>query len=349
MATRNKTASNSNSVAETKEGSHDFKITNYSFQKTSKIRSGTFTIGGYSWAIQLTTDLSMLSLHLVCEQKITCVKVRVIVSILDKRGNPSKYGFKIGPCLFKSDKEFSQKNFVTSTDLEKSECLVNDSFTIRCDLAVLKASYLIETKSCHNIVVPPAELLMHIGNLLESGEASDVTFKVDGGIFQAHKLVLAARSPIFKAELLGSMKEARSGTIVIEDMKAPVFKAMLHFIYWDSLSEIELQGGGDAKQDSVFLTEHLLVAADRYGLDRLRLLCEEKLCNCLDRENVINILILAEQHNCSQLKEVCLQFLARPEVIQDVFTSDGFQDLIKRYPLILKELLIQKRKKVSEC
>ncbi|KAJ1697503.1 hypothetical protein LUZ63_006015 [Rhynchospora breviuscula] len=128
-------------------------------------------------------------------------------------------------------------------------------------------------------------------------------------------------------------------------MKAPVFKAMLHFIYWDSLSQCEPQGGGDAKRDSVFLTEHLLVAANRYGLDRLRLLCEEKLCNFLDRENVINILILAEQHNCSQLKEVCLQFLARPKVIQDVFISDGFQDLIKSCPSILKELLIQKKKK----
>ncbi|KAJ3697923.1 hypothetical protein LUZ61_001628 [Rhynchospora tenuis] len=330
MDTKDKTSSNS--VAETDEGTHDFKITNYSFQKTMKIRSGTFTIGGYSWSIQLTTNaFDLVSIHIMSEQRITGVKARLSVSILDKKGNPSKYGFKIGPCIIKSDKEFNQEKFVNGREL--SECLLNDSFTVRCNLAV----------------VPPAELQMHLGNLLDSGEASDVTFKVDGEIFHAHRLVLAARSPIFKAELLGPMKEAGSGSIIIEDMKAPVFKAMLRFIYRDSLSESELQGGGAAKQDSVFLAQHLLVAADRYGLDRLRLLCEDKLCRCMDRENVTNILILAEQHSCFQLKEACLQFLARPEVIQDVFISDGFQDLIKSNPSILKELLIQKRRKVSQC
>ncbi|KAJ1697505.1 hypothetical protein LUZ63_006017 [Rhynchospora breviuscula] len=240
----------------------------------------------------------------------------------------------------------NRSKFFSCKELEQSACLVNDSLTIRCNLTVIKTTYLQQTKPFHCIVMLPAELQMHLGNLLDSGEGLDVTFEVDGEMFHAHRLVLAARSPIFKAELLGLMKEARIRSIVIEDMKAPVFKAMLHFIYRDSFSECELQGDGDSKQDSVFLAEHLLVAADRYGLDRLRLLCEEKLCNSLDIENVSTILVLAELLNCSQLKDACLEFLGQPEVLHAVVVSDGFQDLIKSCPLILKELPIHKRRKV---
>ncbi|KAJ1697504.1 hypothetical protein LUZ63_006016 [Rhynchospora breviuscula] len=289
----------------------------------------------------------MLSLHLMPAQRAISMGViaRLIVSILDKKGNLSKHGFKIGPIIIKTTESFGEKKFVSCKELEQSAC---DSLTIRCNLTVLKTTYLQETNPCSSIVVPPTELQMHLSNLLESGEASNLTFKVDGSIFHAHRAVLVARSPIFKAELLGPVKEARTGSIVIEDMKAPVFKAMLHFIYRDSLSECEQQRGSDAKQDSVFGAEHLLVAAGRYGLDRLRLLCEEKLRNCVDTKNVTAILILAEQHNCCQLKEACLEFLARPEVLSAVVTSDGFQDLIKSYPLILKELKIHKEKKVGQ-
>jgi speckle-type POZ protein len=45
----------------------------------------------------------------------------------------------------------------------------------------------------------------HFGMLMESGEGMDVVFKINGEIFQAHKFMLAARSPIFKAQLFGPM------------------------------------------------------------------------------------------------------------------------------------------------
>lgn len=90
----------------------------------------------------------------------------------------------------------------------------------------------------------------------------------------------------------------------------------------------------------------MLVAADRYGLDMLRLLCEDKLCNSIDIENVTTILVLAEQHNFSQLKGACLKLLASPEVLLAVVTTVGFQYLIKTCPWILKELPIQKKRKM---
>ncbi|MQL73791.1 hypothetical protein Taro_006187 [Colocasia esculenta] len=60
--------------------------------------------------------------------------------------------------------------------------------------------------------------------LLESGKAADVSFEVDDEIFHAHKLVLATRSPVFRAQLFGPMKDQNTECIKVEDMEAPVFK-----------------------------------------------------------------------------------------------------------------------------
>ena len=70
--------------------------------------------------------------------------------------------------------------------------------------------------------------------------------------------------------------------------------------------------------------QHLLVAADRYGLDRLRLMCEEKLCSWLDVQSVATTLALAEQHQCVQLRDVCLRFIDCRGVLGAVMGTEGF-------------------------
>ncbi len=56
-------------------------------------------------------------------------------------------------------------------------------------------------------------------------------------------------------------------TVAIQvcDIKAPVFRALLHFVYTDSLPEEH-----DAASLDVAMAQHLLVAADQYQLVRLR-------------------------------------------------------------------------------
>lgn len=51
-----------------------------------------------------------------------------------------------------------------------------------------------------------------------------MTFEVNGESFTAHKLVLAARSPVFRAQLFGPMKDQNTQHIRVEDMESPVFK-----------------------------------------------------------------------------------------------------------------------------
>ncbi|ONM13669.1 BTB/POZ and MATH domain-containing protein 2 [Zea mays] len=97
---------------------------------------------------------------------------------------------------------------------------------------------------------------------------------------------------------------------------------------------------GDATENrNVLAMQHLLVAADRYGLDRLRLLCEAKLCRGIDAHTVATILALAEQHHCTQLRADCIGFIASTDVLGAVMKTDGFKHLIASCPSIMKEIL----------
>lgn len=71
--------------------------------------------------------------------------------------------------------------------------------------------------------------------------------------------------------------------------------------------------GLNSKGASTLMAQHLLAAADRYGLERLKVLCEATLCEDVAINNVATTLALAEQHHCSHLKSVCLKFVASRE------------------------------------
>uniref|UniRef100_A0A0D9X5J2 BTB domain-containing protein n=1 Tax=Leersia perrieri TaxID=77586 RepID=A0A0D9X5J2_9ORYZ len=76
-------------------------------------------------------------------------------------------------------------------------------------------------------------------------DGADVNFSNGGVIFAAHKIVLAMRSPVFQALLClcGKMMEARMPCVTIDDVQPDVFRALLHFVYIDSLPDMgDLQG-----------------------------------------------------------------------------------------------------------
>ena len=75
----------------------------------------------------------------------------------------------------------------------------------------------------HSIRVPDSELGSHFGVLLDSMEGSDVTFDIAGEKFQAHKLVLAARSPFFKSKFFNE-PEANNREVTINNLEPKVFK-----------------------------------------------------------------------------------------------------------------------------
>ncbi|KAF7024866.1 hypothetical protein CFC21_037141 [Triticum aestivum] len=321
-------------------GSHLLVINGYSHTKATAaagavILSLPFMVGGHRWRIfycpkgapsGCAEDSVSLILSIVNKNVTEDLKVQVGFSFLDQHEKQdSAYIRAKEPCNFSSGNRcWVHKNFVKRDALEKSKHLNDDCFTIRCDLAV----------------VPPPTIQELISNLLMSKEGTDVTFNVGGETFVAHRSVLVARSSVFKAKLFGPIKEDMIASVIqIEDMEAKVFRALLSFIYTDLLPEMEVDMVEEREAQEVLWLQHLIAAADRYNLQRLKVLCEDKLCKLVDVSSVRTIFILAERHNCGGLKDVCLEFLKTPSNLKEITATNVFDDIIRTCPYLLEELI----------
>jgi hypothetical protein len=107
----------------------------------------------------------------------------------------------------------------------------------------------------------------------------------------------------------------------------PTFRKLLEFIYSDQLTDLE---SADQAID-------VLVAANKYGLDRLKRLCEKFLVALIDLENVIELLYLADMHQAVELKRMSINFTM--QYFEIVTKREDFKKLSKS---ILLELLQNK-------
>ncbi|RLM73692.1 hypothetical protein C2845_PM15G23880 [Panicum miliaceum] len=315
---------------------HDLKINGYSRSLNSSwpfFSSSPFRAGGRNWHISYRPrgvygNSDFISFYLALDDIVDDpVMAYFTLSLLDQDKNPvPSYcpTSKMNNFCCEGRRIFGYEKFIEREILERSEYLKDDSFTLRIQIHVVK-----ETPS---VLVPPPDLQRYLGSLLLSMEGADAEFLVGGETFAAHRLVLAAPSPIFNAELYGPMKEGTvANTIQIDDMDAQVFEAMLHFIYTDSWPEME-------QEDESAMAQHLLVAADKYCMQRLKLICEARLHNHIDAGSVSIILALADKHNCSGLKKECFNFLRSSTSPLVVMEAEECEYLTQSCPTIMEEL-----------
>uniref|UniRef100_A0A0E0LSI5 BTB domain-containing protein n=1 Tax=Oryza punctata TaxID=4537 RepID=A0A0E0LSI5_ORYPU len=353
MGTGSKKKTVSWCTMEVSEGTHVFKILRYSLNKGigvgKFIRSGTFAVDGHSWAIRLYPDgftddsKDYVSVYLELMSENAMAMAFYTLSLVDNiTGAPGCNWSRSSPRLFNSSdsSRFGPRSprFILRSELEmeQSGYILNDRLTVECEITVTKGPQVSRTMGCSEISVPPSELSDHFGKLFEEEEAvgRDVDFRVGGETFAAHKLVLAARSPVFKAELYGEMIERGTMCIDIKDMQPSVFRVLLHFIYTDALPDMgDLEG-----DDYVEMVRHLLVAADRYAMDRLKLMCQSILGKYVHVKNVATTLALADQHNCDRLKDVCIEFISSLDEIDAMVRTKGYANLKRSCPSALADL-----------
>ncbi|XP_049799667.1 speckle-type POZ protein-like [Schistocerca nitens] len=162
-----------------------------------------------------------------------------------------------------------------------------------------------------------------LGALLESREAADVTLEVSGSRLSAHKAILAARSPVFRAELRDVTTDSGSLTIRISDMKEDVLRQVLCFMYTDQVPRLRAY------------VAHLLVAADRYNIPLLKELCEDTLAKNITTANASIIAVIAVKCSCAKLKEVIINFI---RAHNEVLATSGWEDAILRHPRAVAEI-----------
>ncbi|CAL4983175.1 unnamed protein product [Urochloa decumbens] len=327
-------------------GSHILDIQGYSKTKGligvgNHVCSSAFTVGGHSWCVwyfpdgmnESSEDCISVRLRLIDPGDDSEVMAEYTFSLLDQDSEPW-YSKKSSMVRF-FDREWMWgfDCFIEREGLESSPHFQGDRLRIRCDITMVANKIIAETTTKPLLVVPPSDLHQHLGDLLRNAKVrGDVKFKVGGKKFRAHRNILAVRSSVFMAELYRKMKEKKAARIRIKDMEPTVFEAFLHFIYNDSLPE-------DDKGDSrMAMAQHLLVVADRYNMERLKLICQVILQDYIDTDNAATMMVLADQHGCHGLKQACLRFIASPRNMKVIMATEGFEYLTRSFPSLLKEL-----------
>ncbi|KAJ3693254.1 hypothetical protein LUZ60_008734 [Juncus effusus] len=316
-------------------GYHRFKIVGYSWEKGMGVgnclTSRVFTVGGYEWVIEYypdgytEDDKDYLSFYLSLKGEGEEVKAQFEFTVLDRKGRSSTLYFITPKVTFGGNqKRWGRRKFVERKIFERSGYIRNDSFTIVCTIAIAKPSRFTKYEP---VMEPPPNVHQQLCHLLKRGRGADVTFEVGGETFKAHKCVLVARSPVFDAQFFGSIKWKEAEILKLDDIEPEVFRVLLHFVYSDSLPEFD-----DKQLDPVILHQHLLVAADRFEVHGLRLICKQELSKNIEVEHLATSLTLAEQHYCSVLKTSCFNFVSSSEILA------GYKHMAQSFPNLPVEL-----------
>ncbi|TVU42670.1 hypothetical protein EJB05_09089, partial [Eragrostis curvula] len=204
-------------------GVHLFEVPNYSHHRDlgvgSFIRSATFDIGSCAWSIRFYPNGARnegcitVALELMTRNATVTVScdLRLVVQATTTTTEVARYSaMEAGTAAFDTRcvDRFVQLSctyqFITKSELEASTYLRDDSVVMECTLRVIRGTR--PSPAEPEINVPPSDMADHLGRLLMEGDGTDVTFDIQGKTFPAHRMLLAARSPVFKVELHGPMK-----------------------------------------------------------------------------------------------------------------------------------------------
>ncbi|KAF8653775.1 hypothetical protein HU200_061891 [Digitaria exilis] len=311
------------------------------FSKNNNLAAGDFissddiSAGGHLWRLKCfpygnktQNNGEYVSIFLELASKSRNVKVIFEAFMMGKDGAPSSSHERKALHVYKSKGDWGWSEFVSRSDVE-SLYLTNGCAMIMWGVIVV--SHVQDPL----MAVPPSDIGSHLGCLLDSTDGSEVSFLAGGETFPAHRAVLAARSPVLKAQLLGPMKEATMASITLHDIAPATFKAMLRFMYTDAFPAADDDGD---LGDSPTKLHDLLAAADRYALDRLKIMCAIKLWENVSVDTIAATLDCAETHSCTELKKKCIDFLAEEKNFKKAVLTDGFIQLAQKFPSILAEL-----------
>merc|ERR1712098_360644 len=177
------------------------------------------------------------------------------------------------------------------------------------------------------------QLAHDVEKLFLSKEHSDVIIRCGDKVYDCHKIILTSRSPVFKMMLESNMKEKITGDIVIKNMDHEVLEDLLQYMYSGVAPNIDGH------------TQELFAAADQYQLDKLKELCEMKLCSRLDVNNCINLLILSDLHSASSLKAAALEYMSKN--VHKMNPSEWTESLIA-HPALIAEVMVKMLPKKDE-
>ncbi len=144
--------------------------------------------------------------------------------------------------------------------------------------------------------------------------------------FNAHKLILAARSPVFAAMFASCTLENTTNIIEINDLRSETIQSMLEYIYTGKVNDIKKS------------TVELYRCADKYQLEDLRVQAEMALMNSISVDTSAEILLLADQHHSKELKSRVIQFIVSGN-LKAITQTEGWHKYVACIPDLVTEVI----------
>jgi hypothetical protein len=141
----------------------------------------------------------------------------------------------------------------------------------------------------------------------------------DGSEVLANRLVLGARSEVFRAMFSNGMKEQSAPTIRIQDCDSNAFAQIVSYCTTDECEALSSCGAD--------LCISMLELANFYKLETLVAKCELQLVSFVDCENASQLLTVAERLSATQLRGAVLEYIYTN--IKDIIQTLSFQQLDK--------------------
>jgi len=245
---------------------------------------------------------------------------RVKSTFTQFKSKPDSWGFR----------KFISTDFLKS---RSSQWLPEDNLTIVCDVSIIGAERTISgskypeenaknTKPKHKC---QKQLSTDLESAFQNKDFADVKVACGDRVFECHQFMLSARSPVFRAMFQSRMTEAQTKRVDIQDLHPDVVNDMLLYIYTGNTPNLNKVAGD------------LLAAADKYQLEQLKNICEERLCNSLEIGNSVGHLVLGDMYQAQQLKRMALQFVVRN--MSSVVRSRDWRERLIDHPALMAEVM----------
>jgi leucine-zipper-like transcriptional regulator 1 len=190
----------------------------------------------------------------------------------------------------------------------------------------------------NGLLVPPSTILADFRSLINNPALSDVSFLLGPHRVYAHKLVLCIRCPYFQALFSrqeNHWREAQEDTVRIEQVRYEIFLLVMEYLYTDSvaLPPVVPTATSSLPADAMELFE----AADLFGLERLKSMCELRMLNSMTMDNCATIFLAADMHSALHLRQKCKHYMLAH--FEQVSKSAAFEEMGRSNIELVFELL----------
>ncbi|XP_034481597.1 speckle-type POZ protein-like [Drosophila innubila] len=207
----------------------------------------------------------------------------------DRRGLKDFQLPKTGACNYKCYED---------AQLLKSAASDSGNLIINCDITLIGECTNKSGPQENLIKVPNCKLVEDLVAMLETKELTDVTIvTADGHKIPVHKNILSARSKVFAAMFKHAMQENTENCVAIKEFNFDVVSELIRFMYSGEAPNLKEMSG------------ELLAAAEKYQLDRLKMMCAKFMADNLSIDNADAVLKSADLYNLRDLQLKTIQYI----------------------------------------